>query len=126
MRRDPDDQPPSKTPCNDTPRHLAHGGRGRTFESCRAHGSTKPFLRARNAEQCAIRPSYSASDSIGEADRALRGAAAHRARAARARSQTGTGGDVARKRQPLTTLTIAVIPTATMTVRSVDGLSRCP
>ena len=37
------------------------GGRGRTFESCRAHGLTKPFLRARNAEKCAIRPSYSAS-----------------------------------------------------------------
>jgi hypothetical protein len=42
-------------------------GRGRTFESCRAHGLTKPFFRARNAEKCAIRPSYSASLRTGEA-----------------------------------------------------------
>ena len=42
--------------------------RGRTFESCRAHGSTKPFSRARNAEKCTIRPSYSASVRTGEAD----------------------------------------------------------
>ena len=44
------------------------GGRGRTFESCRAHGSTKPFSKARNAEKCAIRPSYSASAATGEAE----------------------------------------------------------
>ena len=47
---------------------LTRGGRGRTFESCRAHGSTKPFSRARNAEKCTIRPSYSASAAAGEAD----------------------------------------------------------
>ena len=33
-----------------------HRGRGRTFESCRAHGSTKPFLKARSAETNRIRP----------------------------------------------------------------------
>jgi hypothetical protein len=43
-------------------------GRGRTFESCRAHGSTKPFSKARNAEKCAIRTSYSASVRTREAD----------------------------------------------------------
>ena len=43
-------------------------GRGRTFESCRAHGLFKPFLRARNAEKCTIRPSYSASVQTREAD----------------------------------------------------------
>src|SRR6266513_564653 len=42
------------------------GGRGRMFESCRAHGLFKPFLRARNAEKCTIRPSYSASAPSGE------------------------------------------------------------
>jgi hypothetical protein len=31
-------------------------GRGRTFESCRAHGSTKPFSKARNAESAAFVP----------------------------------------------------------------------
>ena len=49
-------------------RALPCGGRGRTFESCRAHGSTKPFSRARNAEKCTIRPSYSASVRTREAD----------------------------------------------------------
>jgi integrase len=43
-------------------------GRGRTFESCREHGSTMRFLEARNAEKCAIRPSYSASATAGEAN----------------------------------------------------------
>src|SRR3954471_24554427 len=49
-------------------RALPCGGRGRTFESCRAHGSTKPFSKARNAEKCTIRTSYSASATSGEAN----------------------------------------------------------
>jgi DNA-3-methyladenine glycosylase I len=49
-------------------RALPCGGRGRTFESCRAHGSNKPFSKARNAEKCTIRPSYSASVRTREAD----------------------------------------------------------
>jgi hypothetical protein len=44
-------------------------GRGRTFESCRAHGLTKPFLSAPNAEKCTIRPSYSASAPAGEGEK---------------------------------------------------------
>jgi len=44
------------------------GGRGRTFESCRAHGLFKPFFKARNAEKCTIRPSYSASAPAGEGE----------------------------------------------------------
>jgi hypothetical protein len=43
-------------------------GRGRTFESCRAHGLFKPISRARNAEKCAIRTSYSASATAGDAE----------------------------------------------------------
>ena len=39
-------------------RALPCGGRGRTFESCRAHGSTKLFSKARNAEKCTVRTSY--------------------------------------------------------------------
>src|SRR4051794_19697010 len=49
-------------------RALPCGGRGRTFESCRAHGSTKPFSKARNAEKCTIRTSYFASAPSGEVD----------------------------------------------------------
>jgi hypothetical protein len=47
---------------------LPGSGRGRTFESCRAYGLTKPFLRARTAEGCTIRTSCSASASTREAD----------------------------------------------------------
>jgi hypothetical protein len=52
----------------DHSRPAGRGGRGRTFESCRAHGSTKPFPRAQNAEKCTIRTSYYSSASAGEAE----------------------------------------------------------
>jgi hypothetical protein len=54
--------------CDPRPRRGRTEGRGRTFESCRAHGSTKPFSRDRNAEKCTIRPSYSASVRTRGAD----------------------------------------------------------
>jgi hypothetical protein len=51
------------------------GRRGRTFESCRAHGLNMPFSKARNAEKCTIRPSYSASAPTGQADQPCPGGA---------------------------------------------------
>jgi hypothetical protein len=48
-------------------RALPCGGRGRTFESCRAHGSTMRFLDVRNPERAGIRPSFSASVRGGRA-----------------------------------------------------------
>jgi hypothetical protein len=42
-------------------------GRGRTFESCRAHGLFKPFWSDRNVEKCTIRTSSSASVRTREA-----------------------------------------------------------
>ena len=47
-------------------------------------------------------------------------------RLCRARTQTGKRWRGSGERQPLTTLTIAMMPTTTMTERSVDGFSRCP